>query len=151
LRILDVSDIHNNPAGLDLTAGLARSYQVDGIVCTGDLTDYGSPVENRLMSGWNQIAIPKLFVAGNHDSQATMAAVRTLRAATVLRDGEMIEWLGLRAVGWNDPVSERPGIGDAEVSEGEIAGLTARMTEALRSAAQPPALVLVHNYHAAEA
>jgi hypothetical protein len=151
LVLLHVSDIHNNPVGLDLTLGLARSYQVGGVICTGDLSDYGSPLETRLMANWNHVAAPKLLIAGNHDSQATMAAVRRLRGASVLRDGEPIDWLGLRVIGWNDPVSERPGIGDAEVSEAEIGALTGRMTSALRGINPPPDLVLVHNYRAAEA
>jgi predicted phosphodiesterase len=151
LRLLHVSDLHNNPAGLDLVASMAASYRVEAVLCTGDLTDYGSPLENRFFTTWRAIAVPKIFVSGNHDSQATMRAVQKLPNATVLRDGELVERVGLQIVGWNDPVSLRPGIGDAEVSEAELAALRERMETRLRAVLLRPDLVMVHNYRAAEA
>jgi predicted phosphodiesterase len=151
LRLLHISDVHNNPAALDLTLALAASYKVEGLLCTGDLTDYGSPVESRLVARWPALPVPSLFVSGNHDSQATMRAIAALPNATLVKDGEVVERFGLRIVGWNDPVSLRPGIGDAEVSEAELTALRERMAGCLTALTPKPDLVLVHNYHAAEA
>src|SRR5262249_9130668 len=76
--------------------------------------------------------------------------IRDLPNATLLEDGELIKRFGLLIIGWNDPVSLRPGIGDAEVSQLELAALRDRMAGRLAGLTPRPDLVLVHSYQAAE-
>ena len=45
VKILHVSDIHNNPAAYDFIQELAESFQVDLIIDSGDISDFGSPLE----------------------------------------------------------------------------------------------------------
>ncbi len=150
VRLLHVSDLHNNPAGLDLTEALAAGFRVDGVLCSGDFGDWGSRLENRLLAGWRAIPQPKLFVSGNHDSETTMRALAEIPGATLLADGVVIEQFGMRIVGWNDPISFRPGAGEAETPLSEVAALEAKMKAALQALSPPADLVLVHNYRAAE-
>jgi predicted phosphodiesterase len=150
LRVLHVSDLHNSVFGMDLTRSLATEYDVRLIACTGDLTDYGSPLENQILDGWKQIPAPTLFVSGNHDSQATVAALKRLPNARVLERGEIVERLGLRFAGWEDPVSARPGIGDADYAAGDLEALEARIRAALAAGRRPPDVLMLHNYRVAE-
>jgi hypothetical protein len=57
IRVLHVSDLHNSTAGLEFVRGLAQQYQADLIVCTGDLTDYGSAAENAFVARWGPRAV----------------------------------------------------------------------------------------------
>jgi predicted phosphodiesterase len=150
IRVLHVSDLHNSLPGLQFARTLAREYDVRLIICTGDFTDYGSPIENRLLATWGQMPAPLLFVSGNHDSRTTIAALRRLPNTTVLEAGEIVERLGLRFIGWADPVSERPGIGDADYAEGELEALETRVRATLVGMPLPPDVLLLHNYRVAE-
>jgi predicted phosphodiesterase len=151
LRILHVSDLHNNPAGVDLALALARSYHVHAVICTGDFTDFGTPMENRLLASWRSLTMPRFFISGNHDSQTTIRAIDALPGVTLLADGQVTDLLGLRVIGWNDPVSRRPGLGDAEVTAAELDALGSTMKTTLGQLSPRPDLVLVHNYRAAVA
>jgi len=55
---------------------LAEKTKVNLVIDTGDLSDLGLPIENELSKGIAELKVPYLFVAGNHDSQATVAAIR---------------------------------------------------------------------------
>jgi predicted MPP superfamily phosphohydrolase len=150
VRVLHVSDLHNSIAGVRFVRTLAQEYDVKLIACTGDLTDYGSPLENRLLDAWRHMPAPTLFVSGNHDSRTTVAALRRLPNATVIEGGEIVERLGLRFIGWADPVSERPGIGDADYAAGDLDALERRIRGTLGVFRRPPDVLMLHNYRVAE-
>ncbi|MGH2820903.1 MAG: metallophosphoesterase family protein [Actinomycetota bacterium] len=103
VAILHVSDIHTNPLGTEITDQLAREFEVDAVLDTGDLGSFGEPVEASITRLIDDISVPYLFVPGNHDSsllEDTMAGldnVRLLdRTATRVGDVEIL--------GWGDPV-----------------------------------------------
>ena len=50
LTVLHVSDIHNNPAAFDLITQLITNFRVNLVIDTGDLTDYGTVPEARLLA-----------------------------------------------------------------------------------------------------
>jgi predicted phosphodiesterase len=150
IRVLHVSDLHNSVFGIDLTRTLAKEYDAHLIACTGDLTDYGSPLENRILEIWGKIPVPTLFVSGNHDSRATIAALQRLPNAQVLAGGEIVERLGIRFVGWQDPVSMRPGIGDADYAAGDLEALETGIRGSLAAMRHAPDVLLLHNYRVAE-
>src|SRR3712207_2770769 len=50
VALLHVSDLHLNPAGFDLVGQVADQFQVVGVLDTGDITDWGSLVDNRMIS-----------------------------------------------------------------------------------------------------
>ncbi|MES2462925.1 MAG: metallophosphoesterase, partial [Armatimonadota bacterium] len=75
VRILHISDIHNNPAAISFVLDLARKFEVAAVIDTGDLSDFGTPVEAQAAKGLAElraIGVPYVFIAGNHDSEATM-------------------------------------------------------------------------------
>ncbi|BDI28585.1 phosphohydrolase [Capsulimonas corticalis] len=144
VRVLHISDIHNNTAAIDFVKELAQKFQVNFVVDTGDLSDYGSPVEAPLAREVGALRAPYLFVAGNHDSQTTIAAVRANPNAIIL-NGQPVVVDGLTVLGLPDPSSMRPGIGSVDTplaalrdASGALAGDIARMPA-------PPDLVCVHN------
>ena len=49
MALLHVSDLHLNPAGFDLMRQVVDQFQVDGVLDTGDITDWGSAPENQLI------------------------------------------------------------------------------------------------------
>lgn len=108
VRVLWVSDVHNNPEAYRLMATLVQEFDVAGVVDTGDSSDFGSAAETPLLAPVASLGVPYLWVRGNHDSATTQAAVAALEASTdgrvrVLDDGATAEIAGVRFAGTGDP------------------------------------------------
>lgn len=103
VAILHVSDIHLNPIGVNLARDLARSFEVDAIVDTGDTTSFGLPMEESFSGLFEDFGVPYYFVAGNHDSMANRRAISAASGVTSI-DREVVEVNGLRILGFDDPV-----------------------------------------------
>ncbi len=101
IRVLHVSDLHNNPQGYDLVAQLAADFEVDVVVDTGDISDWGTTSEALLAERIADIDGPYVFVRGNHDSRSTERAMAEQGA--IVLDGEATEVAGLRIWGAGDP------------------------------------------------
>ncbi|HEX2296006.1 MAG TPA: metallophosphoesterase [Actinomycetota bacterium] len=102
VAILHVSDIHSNPLGVQLARKLAERFDVDAVLDTGDLTNFGVSVEARIGQLVERIDAPYLLVPGNHDSAANEAALDRVENLTVL-DGRVADVEGVRILGWGDP------------------------------------------------
>ncbi|NLC77197.1 MAG: metallophosphoesterase, partial [Clostridia bacterium] len=76
VRILHVSDIHNNPVALELISRTVENFDVNYVIDTGDLSDYGTALEGLLTGGLAELPVPYLFVPGNHDSPATVETLQ---------------------------------------------------------------------------
>ena len=48
LNILHVSDIHNHPVAYDFIGQVVATFPIDVIIDTGDLTDWGTPLEAEM-------------------------------------------------------------------------------------------------------
>jgi len=144
IRILHISDIHNNPAAVSFVQELAARFDVQAVVDTGDLADFGTPVEARLTHGLGLLRVPHVFVAGNHDSQATLRALAGSRN-TVILNGQPAQVAGLTLLGLPDPSSARPGVGSVDTSPAALADAGARLAADVRALPQPPDIVCVHN------
>jgi len=144
VRVLHISDIHNNAAAVEYVHELAQRFHVDFVVDTGDLSDYGSAVETKLSDGIGKLGVPYLFVAGNHDSQATVAAVRKNVNARIL-DGDPITLKGLTVLGLPDPSSARPGVGSVDTSTAALDYAAARLSVDYSHFKDAPDIVCVHN------
>ncbi|MGH8574168.1 MAG: metallophosphoesterase family protein, partial [Gammaproteobacteria bacterium] len=101
-RILHVGDIHSNPLGIEFVRRLARAFEVDAILDTGDLTSFGAPVEARLVRLLSNMPAPYYFVPGNHDSASVRAAIDAVPNVTVM-DGSLQAVAGVPMIGWPDP------------------------------------------------
>jgi predicted phosphodiesterase len=144
IAVLHVSDLHLNPAGIDLVTSLVEPFRVRAVVDSGDLTDHGTAAESAFVSELRRIQVPYVFIRGNHDSVTTEAQVRAVPGATVL-DGDVADVAGLRIAGIGDPrftpdKTTRSGdTDDLVVSSGEqLAGLLDREQ-------QPVDIALVHD------
>lgn len=118
VRVLHVSDLHNNPQGFDLAAQLVQQFEVDAVIDTGDTTDWGTSSEARLLDRIGELGVPYVWVRGNHDSHGIQRVVASQPQAIVL-DGDAADVAGLRIWGIGDPRytpdKDQPGGVDVEV------------------------------------
>lgn len=101
LKVLHVSDIHNNPAAVEFITKVAEVYDIDMVIDTGDITDYGTSLEAELISGVANLGIPYVLVPGNHDSPSAVEHLRN--EGVIVLENEVIELKGLTIGGVADP------------------------------------------------
>ncbi len=104
IKILIVSDISNNPVGMDLTETLVKNFKTDMVIDAGDLTDFGSALEAQAFNKIGDLGIPYLFVPGNHDSPEVTAFLQKLPNVRIL-EGSVVKTKGLSILGSPDPWS----------------------------------------------
>lgn len=141
VALLHVSDIHLNPAGADLVGQVVAQFDVDGVLDTGDVVDWGSPVENQSFGWIGGLGVPYVFIRGNHDSAVTAAAVAEQPNAVVLDDTSTTV-AGITVAGAPDPrfTPDKGAEGETETLEEsgqELADYIATLEE-------PPAIAMVH-------
>lgn len=103
IRIVWLSDIHNNPLAFAVAHSLVEHYEAAMVIDTGDIADWGSEQETRVFSDIKHIPAPYLYIKGNHDGPQTVKALRKIKNVVVLDKGEVIEQAGLRIAGDADP------------------------------------------------
>ncbi|MBM7806208.1 putative phosphodiesterase [Geodermatophilus bullaregiensis] len=142
VALLHVSDLHLNPAGFDLVAQVVDQFAVDGVLDTGDITDWGSEPENQLIGSVGALGVPYVFVRGNHDSAVTAALVAAQPNATVLDDSATTV-AGITVVGTPDPrfTPDQDATGDAE----PLAQTGEDLAEVAGELPEPPAIAMVHD------
>ena len=114
VRILLVSDMHGANY-YPMMRSIIEAEQIDAVIDTGDLVNFGSPAEltaSRLHTGIASLGVPYLFVRGNHDARSEfdydlVDAVARIPNAHVLQPTPdsytEIGLGGLRIGGFNDP------------------------------------------------
>ncbi len=102
VRVLHVSDLHLAPQAWDLIRTVAKQYDVDVVVDSGDITDHGTRAENRYLQEIRHLDVPYVWVRGNHDSDVTEAAMRRIPRVHVL-EGRPAKIAGLTFLGAGDP------------------------------------------------
>ena len=114
LRLLLVSDIHGANY-YPLMRSIIEEEQIDAVIDTGDIVNFGSPAEfdaSRLRQGIESLGVPYLFVRGNHDARAELDyavvdAIAAVPGAYVLQPSPdryiEVELGGVRIAGFNDP------------------------------------------------
>lgn len=141
IRVLHVSDIHNNFAAFDFIEKIVRTFDISLIIDTGDITDYGTTMEAELFSRISELPVPYLFVPGNHDSPAVLAAMR--EAGAHVLDSTVVEAAGLRVAGIADPSSRSNLMSVAQPQELVEAAMAFRGY--LKTAGERPDIMAVHN------
>jgi predicted phosphodiesterase len=101
--LLHISDVHLSPIGMDFAQRLAESFQVDLVVDTGDLTSFGTALEQGIVGRIRAFEVPYVFVRGNHDSALTVEEVSAVPNAVVLNH-ESQEVAGVRIHGAPHPL-----------------------------------------------
>ncbi|MGI6553646.1 MAG: hypothetical protein GX779_01115 [Clostridia bacterium] len=105
LKVLHISDIHNNPVAYGLVKQIIEDFQVDLVIDTGDLSDFGTPFEILLTKRLADLPAPYVFVPGNHDSPSTILSLQKFGNVIILQ-GESISLRGLNIFGMGDPASQ---------------------------------------------
>lgn len=142
LRILHVSDLHNNPVGVRFVAEAVRAFKVDAVVDTGDLTDWGTPLEADLVSGLGRLGVPYFFVPGNHDSPELLRELRRFPRVQVV-DGRPVVFRGLVFFGVADPAAD---LNDPEpAAPAELGARSKALAAAVEGLSVRPDVVAVHN------
>ena len=148
-RVLVISDLHNNPIGAHLALDLAETYKVDLVLVDGDFTDLGHPLEAELLTTLKRISVPIVAITGNHDSRATVTALKSVRNMTILHKGECVRECGLSIMGFDDPVSRRANMGGVNDSQRQLGALRSRISRAVGR--YQPDVLMIHNDSVAKA
>jgi predicted phosphodiesterase len=101
-RILHVSDLHLNPSSWGLIRTVVQTFDIDAVVDTGDVVDWGSAAETNYVSSIASVGVPYIYVRGNHDSGIIQSAVGRQKNAIVL-DNKITTIDGLTIAGIGDP------------------------------------------------
>jgi predicted MPP superfamily phosphohydrolase len=142
VALLHVSDLHLNPAGFDLVRQVVTQFDVDGVLDTGDITDWGSEPENQLIAGIGTLDVPYVFIRGNHDSAVTAALVAAQPNATVL-DDSAVTVAGIEVVGALDPRFTPDQ--DAAPATESLEDSGEALAEFVETLPSPPAIAMVHD------
>jgi predicted phosphodiesterase len=130
---------------------VADQFDVNVVVDTGDINDWGSEPEASYVGSISQLRVPYVYVRGNHDSTTTEKAVAREPNAVVL-DGQIATVGGLTFAGIGDPRFTP----DKEADQGDEAGRIAvdnsgtRLAQLIRSSTKKVDIALVHDPEAAD-
>lgn len=144
-RVLHVTDQHLDPVGAEFAAEIARSYGVSLVIDTGDISILGAEIEGRAIESLIDTSVARVYVPGNHDSQATVEAIRAIPGVTVVESGT-VEVSGLRIFGVADPFSRGFGLEPEPTAIADAADAARELFAAeLRSGEATPDIVAIHN------
>jgi predicted phosphodiesterase len=146
VALLHVSDIHLNPAGFDLMRQVAQQFRVDAVLDSGDITDWGSQPENRLVTQVGRLGVPYVYVRGNHDSGTTAALIAAQPNAVVLDASTTATVGGLTVVGMPDPrFTPDKTTGDDNAGPEVLGEAGEELRRLIDTLPAPPAVALVHD------
>lgn len=100
-RVLHISDMHLNPAAWGVVDTVVKQYNIDLVIDTGDIVDWGSRQEDAYISNIRNVKVPYVYIRGNHDSNATAAAVR--KQGAIVLENQVRTVHGLTIAGIGDP------------------------------------------------
>ncbi|RKN49419.1 metallophosphoesterase [Micromonospora endolithica] len=149
-RVLHVSDMHLNPTGWQLIRTIVEQFNIDVVIDTGDITDWGSEPEASYVGSIGLLRKPYVYIRGNHDSGRTAAAVARQPNAIVL-DNTTVSVAGLTIAGIGDPrftpdKSTSPaGSGLTQETADQLIGVGNQLTSTVRSSPRPVNIALVHD------
>lgn len=146
IRVLHISDIHLSPLGMDFARELTRAFGVDFVVDTGDITSFGTPAENVILTSIPSFGVPYVFVRGNHDSFGLQEAISRVKNVHVL-DGTSTSIDGLEIYGRGDPAftpNKLTALNDQQVAE-IVRGASAQVDAEVAALPRVPDIVAVHD------
>jgi predicted phosphodiesterase len=151
IRVLHISDIHLSPLGFDFAQELARGFDVDAVLDTGDVTSFGTPAENVVTTFIPAFQVPYVFVRGSHDSIGLQHAIAGVPNAHVV-DGTTVSVAGLTIYGLGDPyfVEERGAPQTDAAIEDLVRSVGPRIAQDVGALSRPPDIVAVHDDRMAE-
>jgi predicted phosphodiesterase len=146
IKVLHISDIHLSPLGVAFAQQVADAFDVDFILDTGDITSFGTPAEEAVLSSIPGFRRPYVFVRGNHDSAALQEQMARVPNALVL-DGLGRTVRGLTVYGRGDPVftpDKLSALDDQRIAA-VVTAAGAQVQADIAALARPPDIVAVHD------
>lgn len=147
IKVLHVSDIHNNPAAIQFIRRMAELFAVNLIIDTGDISDFGTPLEGLLLDRIKDLNVPYLFIAGNHDSPEIISRLKKLQNSVIVAGLSPVEVSGLKIMGFHDPASGTsaifpppPGVVDEHLSS-----IKEKINEEIKNSDRPLDIIAVHS------
>lgn len=150
LRVLHVSDLHLNPSALAVIQTVVDQFDIDVVVDTGDITDWGSEREDSYVQAIGALRVPYVFVRGNHDSTETAAEVARQRNAIVL-ENSVVAVNGLTIAGIGDPrftpdkITSPAGSGTSQRVMEEVLETGGRLADTIRRSGRAVDIAMVHD------
>lgn len=150
IRVVHMSDVHNNPMAFEVAAALVAQYDAHAVIDTGDICDWGTPAEAKLMEPIRTLPVPYVYIKGNHDSDKTAALLDKYSNVVVCNSATPVVVADLRIVGLADPrfTPDKTSGGD-QMSKNEMAdagtAYAARIRELDATAGRPVDLALLHD------
>lgn len=144
IRILHVSDMHNNPLSVVFMRALVTRLEPDVILDTGDLTDHGSPEELEFIAGIRGFDIPYYAITGNHDSEDVRQRLEQDFGIKVL-EGEEVTVKGLRIMGFGDPKAREHFPKTAVMDAPGLQALARQIRKTLKGMRRRPHVLMVHD------
>jgi len=145
-KILHVSDIHNNPASLEFIDQMVRTFGIDMVIDTGDLSDFGTPLEASLFEGIRKLGVPYVIVPGNHETPAIIQEMKQLPNVLLIENG-VLAVKGIRIAGIADPASDSL---EYKVNMEELKEFAQILEGSIKGAEKKPDLLAIHNVKLAE-
>ncbi len=149
-RVLHVSDLHLNPNAWSVMQTVVEQYDIDLIIDTGDIVDWGTGGESAYLDGITRMRVPYVYVRGNHDSPGVTQAAVAERPNAVVLDNEVVTVAGLTIAGIGDPrftpdQSTDPFDGDPDLSRQRVVESGEQLAETIRRQVRPVHVAAVHD------
>ncbi|MFO7819772.1 MAG: metallophosphoesterase, partial [Halanaerobacter sp.] len=138
---------HNNPLAIKFVEQIVDSFAVDFIIDTGDITDYGSPLEANLLKELNRLTVPYVFIPGNHDSPKIIEELSEFPNLYLLRK-DIIEIKGIKIAGLEDPSAQSSEV--KVVGGKDLAPFQDQLVKLIAQAKRMPDIIAVHQFDLAK-
>ncbi|WP_433066330.1 metallophosphoesterase family protein [Dactylosporangium sp. CS-033363] len=150
-KVLHISDMHLNPAAWGVVRSVADQFDIDMIVDTGDINDWGSEPEASYVNAIGDLKVPYLYIRGNHDSAVTAAAVGRQPNAIVL-DDTIVTVKGITFAGIGDPrfTPDKSTDESNEEQHREVVASGDTLAEKIRTSGKAVDVAMVHDPVAAQ-
>lgn len=142
IKILHVSDIHNNPVAFEFIDQVVKTFGINLVIDSGDISDLGTPLESALVGKIKDLQVPYIITPGNHETPSMIKGLKQIPNVTVLEEGiHKID--GVKIAGIGDPSSLRD---DTMVPvQSETNEFTGRLREIIEASDVWPDIVVAHN------
>jgi len=142
IKILHVSDIHNNPVAFEFIDQVVKTFGISLVIDSGDLSDFGTPLESALASKIEDLQVPYIITPGNHETPTMIKELKKIPNVIVLEAG-IKKIGGVKIAGIGDPSSLR---NETRVPvQSEIYEFTGRLREVIDASDVSPDIVAAHN------
>lgn len=100
--VLHISDLHLNVNAWPVIQTVVKEFRVNVVIDTGDINDWGTPMESSFVDSIHSLKVPYVYIRGNHDSDTTAHAVAKQPNAIVLENSiKTVD--GITIAGIGDP------------------------------------------------